>query len=189
MKVKIIKLKTYFSLVCDDEQINEKYGCSQEKPITLATLTTWENTGCWKIRDLRLEQVFYPTQSLEGNNLQKYTPVDETDRANLISQLNYYKETPEGEIRWGTFHGVVGMGDRTDHPDNPTWIAQSVEGCWSYNGARSKFKEICDFWRKFEGDDLKSAMMVNPHKQITETDFRIFRGDYSSPKIARKNKM
>lgn len=187
MKVKTIKDTGYYQLVCDDEAINKKYNCSQDQPITLATMSTWEMSKCWKLRDLRLEDVFYPSPFLEGNNLQIYTPVDEEDAKNLKSQLRYYKETPEGKIKWGTFVGVVGIGDRTDHPDNPTWIAQSVEGCWSFKAAREKFKEIKEFWKQFKSDDLKTAMMENPHKQISSFDYKFSKGEYNS--ISKKNKM
>jgi hypothetical protein len=188
MKVKVLRDPGYFRLVCDDEAINKKYDCSQEQPICLARLSTWEGSKCWQLRDMRLEDVCYPFYHLEGSNLQTYMPVDEEDAKNLKSQLRYYKESPEGEIRWGTFVGIVGMGDRTDHPDNPSWIAQSVEGCWSFNAAREKLKEIKEFWEKFEGDDLKLAMMENPYRQMYVSDYKCQRGDYSNPQ-PKKNKM
>lgn len=183
MKVKIIKYPGYFRLVCDDETINKKYHCTQENPIELANLSTWEDSCCWKLRDMRLENSFYPSEHLEGSNLQRYTPIDEEDAKNLKSKLKYFKETPEGEIKWGTFSGVVGIGDRTDHPDNPSWIAQSIEGCWSFNAARTKFKEIRAFWKAFEGDELKSSMMHNPNEQITSFDYKSQR-DYSNKPLS-----
>lgn len=187
MKIKVIKYPGYYKLVCNEQSINEKHNCSQEDPITLATMSTWEMSKCWKLRDMRLEDVFHPSPYLEGSNLQKYMPVDEDDAQNLKSQLRYYKETPEGEIKWGTFVGIVGMGDKTDHPDNLSWIAQSIEGCWSFNAAREKFKEIKEFWKSFEGNDLKNAMMENPNKQISEFDYKFQKGEYSSP--TKKHKM
>lgn len=186
MKVKLLKDKGYFRLVCDEQEINEKYSCAND-PICLANLSTWEGSKCWKIRDMRLEDVFLPSPHLEGNNRQEYLPVDQADAASLKSKLHYYKESPDGLIKWGTFVGVVGMGDRTDHPDNPAWIAQSVEGCWSYPAARAKFKEIRDFWENFEGDDLKLAMQPNPHKQIREWKYRMDKGDDSPTKTMKRS--
>jgi hypothetical protein len=173
MKVKLLQDAGYFRLVVDESKINEKYNCSQENPIVLAVLTTWEGTKCWSLRDIRLEEVIYPSEHLEGFNLQKYMPKNEEDAKNLKSKLKYFKETPEGEILWGTFCGVVGMGDRTDHPDNPSWVGKAIEGCWSFKEVRKKLKEIRSFWENFEGEDLKLAKMVNPYKQMRATDYKL----------------
>lgn len=164
MKVKLAKRKGYYRLVVDDKAINEQYDCSQEDPIVLATLSSWEGTECWELNDLRLCNVIHPSPYLSGNNVQSYKPKNEEEEFWITSALMQY-EKREDKYYWSTFNGVVAFGDKTFDPDVPSYVSRSMEGCWSFSEGMKKFNEIREFWESFNGNDLKSTKINNPNLQ------------------------
>jgi hypothetical protein len=170
MKVKLAKRKGYYRLVVDDKAINEKYKCTQKEPIVLATLSGWEGTQCWDLRDIRLCHVIYPSPYLSSSNLQTFTPKNEEEEGWITSALKQYEKS-EDKYSWSTFDGVVAFGDKTFDPDNPDYVGRTLEGCWSFSEGMKKFDEIREFWEKFEGNDLATTKLINPNLQPSSNYF------------------
>lgn len=164
MKVKLKKSKNYYQLVVDDTQINKKYDCTQSEPVVLAVLESWEGTQCWSLRDLRLEEHIFPSQYLEGSSIETFIYKNEEEAKLAMAVLNHY-EKREDRIVWNSFNGIVGGGDKTNDPNNPSYVAKSMQSIWSFDKGLKKFNEIREFWENFEGDDIESTKQPNPFRQ------------------------
>jgi hypothetical protein len=170
MKVKLAKRKGYYRLVVDDKDINAKYNCTQKDPIVLATLSSWEGTECWDLRDLRLCNVIYPSPYLSNSNLQTFLPKNDEEESWITSALKQY-EKREDKYAWSTFDGVVAFGDKTFDPNLPTYVSRTMEGCWSFSEGMKQFNNIREFWEKFEGNKLESSKIHNPNLQPSSNYF------------------
>lgn len=174
MKVKLIKHKNYYLLAVDDKEINQKYNCSQKEPVILASLDGWEGTKCWSVHDLRLSEYRPPSHYLEGNNIQYYTPETQEEEKLITSIIKNYKKRDD-KIIWSTFSGVVGYGDKTHDPSVPEYVRANLQGCWSFNEGMKEFNLIRQFWEAFEGDDIASIKIHNPHTQPDSNIFIFFK--------------
>lgn len=170
MKVKLIKRKGYYQLVVDDKDINNKYDCSQKKPIILATLNSWEGTKCWSLHDLRLSPYRPPSPYLDGSNIEYRTPVNEEEEQLITCVIKNYEKRGQ-QIVWSTFSGVVGGGDKTNDPTIPEYVKASLQGCWSFDEGIKQLNVIRDFWETFEGDNIADVKIHNPYSQPTSDCF------------------
>lgn len=172
MKVKLKKRKNYYQLVVDDPEVNKKYNCSQKEPVVLAVLDCWEGTKCWSLRDIRLEEHIYPSKYLEGSSFEMYLPDNTEQEKLIIAVLNKYDKR-EDRIVWNSFNGIVGGGDKTDDPTNPSYVDSAMKGAWSFDKGLDNFNNIRQFWESFEGDDIKSTKIPNPYKQPNSMMFSV----------------
>jgi len=184
MKTKIKKTKGWYRLMVDDAAINKAYECSQKDPIVLATIGNFFDSGCWDVTDFRITKYTEPNPYFEGSDLcSKYYKTQE-EKDNITSRLHTYREKEEkGKkyIQWNTFDKALWDGDNPSCKDK-SGTEYNVTARFTYKKALEKLSEIKQFWDNFEGTDLMSAKIENPHRQISDMVFII------EESIAEENK-
>lgn len=173
MKTKILKTKGYWTLVVQDEQINAKYHAHNDKPIVLASMTEFVESGCWAVKNYRLRKNLVPSQYLE-ESVQQMLPKNKEEKEKIYSLLHTYYNTENkqtGIIYWPLFDLYDFQGDNPEHRDKKG-KEQNVVARFSFNGARQRLKEQKEFWENFEKNDLtlEEIRLTNSHRQLNNAE-------------------
>lgn len=167
MDVKIKRFKGTWTLVVADKQINELYRGTKERPVQLASIINYFDSGVYSVSDWRLTEHRRPSPYLEGSTQSFYTPENEEEAEYLRSVLHTYEETEEG-FSWDSFDAHYFQGDNMESKDKYGSTYTDIAR-FSYKVAYAKLQEIKTFWEGWSDPDLNTARINNPHRQLSES--------------------
>lgn len=164
MKTKIIHDKGYIRLIIDDPQK------SRNESDVLAVLSNYADSSCWTLEDIRLTKYRnigrYWAQSADTFTA-CYCPKDESESAYVKSKLHDYHETPEGELLWCTFDGIVKGQPEINGYTPPQYAGFNRSVYFSRQEGLQKLKEIKVFWDDLENLE-KNWRIENPNAQASQ---------------------
>lgn len=176
IKVKIHKGQGCREIVVNDPKINAKYDATNSKPVVLASMVEFFNSGCWGVLDLRISKHKVPSPYLEAGSC-FYKPSDEADKEKITSELHTYRleKSKDGEyVTWNTWDVNCWDGDNPSCQSKTGYLYNQVAR-FTYKGALQRLAEIREFWEKFEGDNIESVRLENPYRQKSETHFSMMK--------------
>src|SRR5438105_10891675 len=124
--------------------------------IVLARMTIQDGTGCWTVCDLRLSPYRAPSPYLHvsADTIHaRVKPETPEDAAFVRSQLREFVESPDGEIRWCSYDGIV-RGRRAEEVVGyrHEWAQHDHPIFFTKKEAEEQLHQIAAYWAAFEGD-------------------------------------
>jgi hypothetical protein len=184
MKTKIVKTSGYYKLVVADSLINQQYGCTDQRPIVLASMINFFESGCWSLEDYRLSKHYKPSECLE-EGLQQYCFKTEKEKDFIISQIHSYTIDEENSvITWPQFDSYAFDGDNLNQKDSLGKSYPAVAR-FTFQTAYATLREAKSFFAHFDGDDLitNAVKLDNIHRQKRSGEFYLELQQFKKPKM------
>lgn len=159
-KIKCFKNSYYQLLVFSPE--NPKEG------LIVATLSSYFNSGCWRLTDVRLSEHKDPCDVNILDSAEDYLstckPENQEEAEFYKSKLKSFREMDDGKLVWSTFDGLVKGHDSINDYQPKRHYDFHGPGYFSKKEGYEKLKEMQEFWESVE-DLSKPWRIENPHSQ------------------------
>jgi hypothetical protein len=171
MKTKILKQHGWWKLVVQDEAINQKYKCTNDKPIVLGVITNFGESGCWAAQDYRMKKNLLPSPYLD-DSLQEFMPKNEFEKETILKAVKSPTIEDNGVISWHKFDTYLFDGDNPSHTSS-FGVEFSILARFTFKTALKRLQEQKTFWDQFDKEDLtlEEIRLPNPHRQLGDSDF------------------
>ena len=174
LKTKLSKEKGWYRLMVDDAAVNKAYQCKPEKPIVLAVMSNFFDSGCWSVEDFRIAEHNLPNYYFFSSQLSTRVINSEEERQKLISRLHTYREEEKDGIKsivWDSFDKALFIGDNPSCKDKHGYEYNMIAR-FTDKAALEEMAIIKEYWNNFEGTDLSQGKIENPYRQISDDKLR-----------------